>query len=287
MVSLPFLLLPRTPSSSLPSLPCADAQGWNSTLLDNARKFRMKFTVADPVASQWPPSPRPLNHSASALTESGVNGISHGKSRHRSAMPCCADAKTIRRPSFHQSMPGCPQQPQHHIPSLTENLIRALNSAISDAFVTTDNTGCSSIFAPQQSCPPSRITILSAVAIKFVKLPIDRSISNLSSTITFSSPNQTMPSVSFGLNSTRLTDAGGRPECLRNCLKCESNNFGQIGLSMGSDSRTVSLPSGSIRTVRSSPFFSCPICSQYRPFQQTRPDKISRDKFRGSRLPFP
>ena len=49
MVSLPFLLLPRTPSSSLPSLPCADAQGWNSTLLDNARKFRMKFTVADPV----------------------------------------------------------------------------------------------------------------------------------------------------------------------------------------------------------------------------------------------
>ena len=48
MVSLPFLLLPRTPSSSLLSLPCADAQGWNSTLLDNARKFRMKFTVADP-----------------------------------------------------------------------------------------------------------------------------------------------------------------------------------------------------------------------------------------------
>ena len=51
MVSLPFLLLPRTPSSSLLSLPCADAQGWNSTLLDNARKFRMKFTVADPFAS--------------------------------------------------------------------------------------------------------------------------------------------------------------------------------------------------------------------------------------------
>ena len=50
MVSLPFLLLPRTPSSSLPSLPCADAQGWNLTLLDNARKFRMKFTVADPFA---------------------------------------------------------------------------------------------------------------------------------------------------------------------------------------------------------------------------------------------
>ena len=48
MVSLPFLLLPRTPSSSLPSLPYADAQGWNSTLLDNAGQFRMKFTVADP-----------------------------------------------------------------------------------------------------------------------------------------------------------------------------------------------------------------------------------------------
>ncbi len=48
MVSLPFLLLPRTPSSSLLSLPCADAQGWKSTSLDNARKFRMKFTVADP-----------------------------------------------------------------------------------------------------------------------------------------------------------------------------------------------------------------------------------------------
>ena len=44
----PFLLLSRTPSSSLLSLPCADAQGWNSTLLDNARKFRLKFTVADP-----------------------------------------------------------------------------------------------------------------------------------------------------------------------------------------------------------------------------------------------
>ena len=27
------------------------AQGWNSTLLDNARKFRMKFTVADPSSS--------------------------------------------------------------------------------------------------------------------------------------------------------------------------------------------------------------------------------------------
>ena len=33
---------------SLLSLPCADAQGWYSTPLDNARKFRMKFTVADP-----------------------------------------------------------------------------------------------------------------------------------------------------------------------------------------------------------------------------------------------
>ena len=51
MVSLPFLLLPRTPSSSLPSLPCADAQGWKATSLDNARKFRMKFTVADPSFS--------------------------------------------------------------------------------------------------------------------------------------------------------------------------------------------------------------------------------------------
>ena len=50
----PFLLLPRTPSSSLLSLPCADAQGWNSTLLDNARKFRMKFTVADPSFSYSP-----------------------------------------------------------------------------------------------------------------------------------------------------------------------------------------------------------------------------------------
>ena len=50
-VSLPFLLLPRTPSSSLLSLPCADAQGWKATSLDNARKFRMKFTVADPVGS--------------------------------------------------------------------------------------------------------------------------------------------------------------------------------------------------------------------------------------------
>ena len=44
------LLLPRTPSSSLPSLPCADAHGWKATSLDNARKFRMKFTVADPFA---------------------------------------------------------------------------------------------------------------------------------------------------------------------------------------------------------------------------------------------
>ena len=53
-VSLPFLLLPRTPSSSLLSLPCADAQGWNSTHLDNARKFRMKFTVADPLSPILP-----------------------------------------------------------------------------------------------------------------------------------------------------------------------------------------------------------------------------------------
>ena len=45
-VSLPFLLLPRTPSSSLLSLPCADAQGWKATSIDNARKFHMKFTVA-------------------------------------------------------------------------------------------------------------------------------------------------------------------------------------------------------------------------------------------------
>ena len=41
-------IVSRTPSSSLLSLPCADAQGWKSTSLDNARKFRMKFTVADP-----------------------------------------------------------------------------------------------------------------------------------------------------------------------------------------------------------------------------------------------
>ena len=34
-------LLPRTPSSSLLSLPCADAQGWDSTLLDNARKSHL------------------------------------------------------------------------------------------------------------------------------------------------------------------------------------------------------------------------------------------------------
>ena len=53
-VSLPFLLLPRTPSSSLLSHPCADAQGCNSTHLDNARKFRMKFTVADLLShSGW------------------------------------------------------------------------------------------------------------------------------------------------------------------------------------------------------------------------------------------
>ena len=58
----PFLLLPRTPSSSLLSLPCADAQGWNSTLLDNARKFRMKFTVADP-----------LDHSVSSLNLARVS----------------------------------------------------------------------------------------------------------------------------------------------------------------------------------------------------------------------
>ena len=49
MVPLPFLLLPRTPSSSLPSLPCADAHGRKSTSLDNARKFHLKFTVADPL----------------------------------------------------------------------------------------------------------------------------------------------------------------------------------------------------------------------------------------------
>ena len=54
MVSLPFLLLPRTPSSFLPSLPCADTQGWKATSLDNARKFRMKFTVADPSFSYSP-----------------------------------------------------------------------------------------------------------------------------------------------------------------------------------------------------------------------------------------
>ena len=41
-------LPPRPPSSSLPSLPCADAQGQESSHLGNARKLLSKFTVADP-----------------------------------------------------------------------------------------------------------------------------------------------------------------------------------------------------------------------------------------------
>ena len=40
---------PSPPSSSLPSLPCADAQGLESSRLDNARKLLSKFTVADPI----------------------------------------------------------------------------------------------------------------------------------------------------------------------------------------------------------------------------------------------
>ena len=39
---------PSHPSSSLPSLPCADAQGLESSRLDNASKLLSKFSVADP-----------------------------------------------------------------------------------------------------------------------------------------------------------------------------------------------------------------------------------------------
>ena len=70
MVSLPFLLLPRTPSSSLPSLPCADAQGWKTTSLDNARKFHLKFTVAVPAKfcrKQQRPLRSLLHYAASVL----------------------------------------------------------------------------------------------------------------------------------------------------------------------------------------------------------------------------
>ena len=43
-IAAPF---PLAPSSSLSSLPCADAQGLESSRLDNARKLLSKFTVAD------------------------------------------------------------------------------------------------------------------------------------------------------------------------------------------------------------------------------------------------
>ena len=42
---------PAPPHPPLPSLPCATAQGWNLTHLDNARKFNLKFTVAEPYYS--------------------------------------------------------------------------------------------------------------------------------------------------------------------------------------------------------------------------------------------
>ena len=42
---------PSPPSSSLPSLPCAGAQGLESSRLDNARKLLSKFTVADPFVT--------------------------------------------------------------------------------------------------------------------------------------------------------------------------------------------------------------------------------------------
>lgn len=44
----PSSFSPAPPHPPCYLFPCAVAQGWNSTLLDNARKFRMKFTVADP-----------------------------------------------------------------------------------------------------------------------------------------------------------------------------------------------------------------------------------------------
>ena len=42
---------PAPPHPPCCLFPCADAQGWKATSLDNARKFRMKSTVADPVGS--------------------------------------------------------------------------------------------------------------------------------------------------------------------------------------------------------------------------------------------
>ena len=39
---------PSLTSSALLSFHCADAQGWKSALLDKARKFHLKFSVADP-----------------------------------------------------------------------------------------------------------------------------------------------------------------------------------------------------------------------------------------------
>ena len=99
-VSLPFLLLPRTPSSSLPSLPCADAQGCNSTHLDNARKFRMKFTVADLLShSEW-------ESRSDLLSHSGRKGATREhENRPSDASPCgdwrrsACDAPRLRRAS--------------------------------------------------------------------------------------------------------------------------------------------------------------------------------------------
>jgi hypothetical protein len=45
----PSSFSPAPPHPPCCLFPCAVAQGWNSTLLDNARKFRMKFTVAVPA----------------------------------------------------------------------------------------------------------------------------------------------------------------------------------------------------------------------------------------------
>ena len=57
---MPLPILSRTPSFSLPFLPCATAQGWILTHLDNARKFNLKFTVDDLLSTVWkydtPPS---------------------------------------------------------------------------------------------------------------------------------------------------------------------------------------------------------------------------------------
>jgi hypothetical protein len=42
-----------TPNNTLSEAKLAnfEEQGWKATSLDNARKFRMKFTVADPIGS--------------------------------------------------------------------------------------------------------------------------------------------------------------------------------------------------------------------------------------------